>query len=52
LKKLEAGNDGTLAKLLSDPRFQSDPSKKEVDYAALLEDIRLNPSKYTYLLSF
>ena len=51
LKKLEAGNDGTLAKILNDPRFQSDASKEKVDYAALLEDIRLNPSKYTYLLS-
>lgn len=50
LKKLEAGSDGTLAKILSDPRFQPDETTGEVDYAKLLEDIRLNPSKYTYLL--
>lgn len=51
IKKLETGSDGTLAKILNDPRFQPDASKASVDYAALLEDIRLNPSKYTYLLN-
>jgi len=52
VKKLGTGSDGTLAKILNDPRFQSDGTKDSVDYAALLEDIRLNPSKYTYLLKF
>jgi paraquat-inducible protein B len=49
LKKLEADSDGTLAKMLNDPRFKSEGT---TDYAKLLEDIRLNPSDYTYLLGF
>ena len=53
LKKLEAGSTGSLAQILNDPRFQSDPNSTEpinLNYAKLLEDIRLHPEKYTYLL--
>jgi hypothetical protein len=49
--KMNVENGGSLAKILNDPRFQaSDPNKSSksiADYAALLEDIRLNPGKYT-----
>jgi ABC-type transporter Mla subunit MlaD len=52
--KLEAGSTGSLAQIINDPRFQSTAdntnTKGLVDYAKLLEDIRLNPEKYTYLL--
>lgn len=52
--KLEAGSTGSLAQILNDPRFQSTADKTGtkglIDYAKLLEDIRLNPEKYTYLL--
>lgn len=52
LKKLETGSTGSLAKILNDPRFQGDPNNTEplnLNYANLLEDIRLHPEKYTYL---
>jgi paraquat-inducible protein B len=53
VKKLEAGSTGSLAQILNDPRFQADPKNTEplnLNYAKLLEDIRLHPEKYTYLL--
>jgi ABC-type transporter Mla subunit MlaD len=53
LKKLETGSTGSLAKILNDPRFQGDPNNTEplnLNYVKLLEDIRLHPEKYTYLL--
>ncbi|NJN77335.1 MAG: MCE family protein [Saprospiraceae bacterium] len=53
IKKLEAGSTGSLAQILNDPRFQSDTNNTEplnLNYAKLLEDIRLHPEKYTYLL--
>lgn len=53
LKKLETGSIGSLARILNDPRFKSDPNNTEplnLNYANLLEDIRLHPEKYTYLL--
>jgi hypothetical protein len=45
-------NGGTVAKFLNDPRFQSDNNNKnnDLDVAKLLEDIRLYPERYTFLL--
>lgn len=52
VSKLEAGSKGSLAQILNDPRFQSNNSNEplNLNYSKLLEDIRLYPEKYTYLL--
>lgn len=51
-KKMEKGQTGSLAQILNDPRFQSANKNSgliELDYSKLLQDIRNNPEKYTYL---
>ena len=48
-KKLEKGESGSLAQILNDPRFYDGEKINIEDYTKLLQDIRNNPEKYTYL---